>query len=81
MTEENQKPTAIDLFAGAGGFPLAAKKAGFRLLASVEYDKWAQQTYIQNVHFIPEAEIDLLVYKLYNLTEEEIAIVEGRLWN
>jgi hypothetical protein len=25
-----------------------------------------------------EAEIDQLVYKLYNLTESEIAIVEGR---
>lgn len=43
-----EKPTAIDLFSGAGGFSLAAKNAGFRVLAAVEYDKWAQKTYTRN---------------------------------
>ena len=43
------RPTAIDLFAGAGGFSIAAKQAGFQLLAAVEYDKWAQVTYRQNI--------------------------------
>jgi len=40
--------TCIDLFAGAGGFSLAAKKAGFKVLSAIEYDKWAQETYKQN---------------------------------
>jgi len=43
-----RKPTAIDLFAGAGGFSLAAKNAGYRILAAVENDKWAQETYKRN---------------------------------
>jgi DNA (cytosine-5)-methyltransferase 1 len=40
--------TAIDLFAGAGGFSLAAKNCNIRLLAAVEYDKWARETYRKN---------------------------------
>jgi len=40
--------TAIDLFAGAGGFSLAAEQAGLKVLAAVEYDKWAQATYSTN---------------------------------
>lgn len=40
--------TAIDLFAGAGGFSLAAEKASFKVLAAVEFDKWAQATYRTN---------------------------------
>lgn len=42
--------TAVDLFAGAGGFSLAAEKAGLKVLAAVENDKWAQATY--RVNFI-----------------------------
>jgi DNA (cytosine-5)-methyltransferase 1 len=40
--------TAIDLFAGAGGFSLAAEKAKLKVLAAVEFDKWAQATYTAN---------------------------------
>jgi DNA (cytosine-5)-methyltransferase 1 len=40
--------TAIDLFAGAGGFSLAAQKCKIRLLAAVEHDKWAKETYRKN---------------------------------
>lgn len=40
--------TAVDLFAGAGGFSLAAEKAGLKVLAAVEFDKWAQATYRAN---------------------------------
>jgi len=40
--------TAIDLFAGAGGFSLGVKQAGFNVLAAVEFDKWAAETYRTN---------------------------------
>ncbi len=49
MDKKGQRVTAIDLFAGAGGFSLAAQKAGMIVLAAVEYDKWAQETYKRNL--------------------------------
>ena len=45
---EPKKIYAVDLFCGAGGFSLAAKQAGFQVLAAVECDKWAQETYKRN---------------------------------
>ncbi len=40
--------SAVDLFAGAGGFSLAAKKAGITVKAAVELDKDACDTYRKN---------------------------------
>ncbi|MFT5592444.1 MAG: DNA (cytosine-5)-methyltransferase 1 [Oceanicoccus sp.] len=45
---DKKQPTAIDLFAGAGGFSLAARDTGFKLLAAVEIDKDACETYKHN---------------------------------
>lgn len=42
------QPTAIDLFAGAGGFSLAAQISGCNMLAAVELDKEACATYKHN---------------------------------
>jgi DNA (cytosine-5)-methyltransferase 1 len=39
----------VDLFAGAGGFSLAARKAGFRLRLAIENDKHAIATYRANL--------------------------------
>lgn len=39
---------AIDLFAGAGGFTLSAIEAGVDVLAAIEYDKAAANTYEYN---------------------------------
>ncbi|RUO48265.1 DNA (cytosine-5-)-methyltransferase [Pseudidiomarina aquimaris] len=40
---------AVDLFAGAGGFSLAAILAGFSIDFSIENDKFAVQTYKSNI--------------------------------
>ena len=42
------KLTAIDLFAGAGGSTEGLKRAGFKVLGAVENNKWAIQTYKAN---------------------------------
>lgn len=47
MVTQN-KLTIIDLFAGAGGFSLAAQKTGMQILAAVENDRHAAATYRLN---------------------------------
>lgn len=41
--------TAIDLFSGAGGFSLAAHDSGFEVLAAIEFDQSAAETYRKNL--------------------------------
>ncbi|MBC3494435.1 DNA cytosine methyltransferase [Pseudomonas sp. SWRI100] len=55
------KPTAIDLFCGAGGLSLGLKQAGFDVRAAVEFDRLASKTYRRNLgdHLI-EADIHSL---------------------
>ena len=43
-----QSLNAVDLFAGAGGFSLAAQQAGLNVVLAVENDKWAAETYRNN---------------------------------
>lgn len=43
-----RQPTAIDLFAGAGGLSLGLKRAGWKTLAACEYDPAACATYRKN---------------------------------
>ncbi|MDQ2808764.1 MAG: DNA cytosine methyltransferase, partial [Chloroflexota bacterium] len=38
------QPTAIDLFAGAGGFGLGFERSGFAVPLSLEVDTWASDT-------------------------------------
>ncbi|NWA63809.1 DNA cytosine methyltransferase [Pantoea sp. B9002] len=44
-----KKPVAIDLFAGAGGFSLAAINAGFSVALALENDPYAVKTYKSNI--------------------------------
>jgi len=46
-------PVAIDLFSGCGGFSLGFMKAGFQVVAAVEYDHWAAMTYMHNLGAYP----------------------------
>mgnify|MGYP000488703985 FL=1 len=62
-----KQPTAIDLFAGAGGFSLAAREIGFNLLAAVEIDKDACLTYAHN--FIENRKNKPKLYQQDILTE------------
>jgi DNA (cytosine-5)-methyltransferase 1 len=43
------RPVAIDLFCGAGGFSVGFHQAGFHVAAAVEYDPHAALTYLVNL--------------------------------
>ena len=43
------KPSAIDLFAGCGGFALGLHKAGFQTLLAVEWDAGCCETFARNI--------------------------------
>ena len=51
---------AIDLFAGAGGFTLSAHQAGVDVVAAIEFDKEAANTYRKNFIEEQKREIQLL---------------------
>lgn len=44
----NGKPTSFELFAGAGGLALGTELAGFKSLGTIEWDKWACGTMLEN---------------------------------
>src|SRR5690606_39344596 len=46
-------PTAVDLFCGCGGFSLGLFEAGFDVLAGVDWDCDAAETYMVNLGAYP----------------------------
>ena len=64
MEMETVKPKVNDFFCGCGGVGLGFMKAGYDVIWACDYDKYAVQTYKQNVgkHVI-QADIKLLTYK------------------
>ena len=75
---EHDKPTAIDLFAGAGGLSFGFFLAGFRLLQAVEMDPNPARTYGYN-----HPETDLISTDITALDPSEclerISLAEGEL--
>lgn len=68
-------PTAIDLFAGAGGLSLGLRRAGFNVAAAVEVDPESANTYQAN-----HPETKALVQDIRSVTAEDIrTIVNGPL--
>jgi DNA (cytosine-5)-methyltransferase 1 len=54
---DNKSPTVIDLFSGAGGTSLGLQHAGYRILAAIDHDFWAGQTFRLNHPEVPEERI------------------------
>ena len=46
--QNRKKPTAVDVFSGCGGTTNGLREAGFRVLAGIECDSLAVQTYRAN---------------------------------
>nr|AAX14650.1 BbvCI methyltransferase 1 [Brevibacillus brevis] len=59
--------TAIDLFAGAGGFSLGFSMAGFRVTHAIEVDKWAAETFEVN---FPRTKV--VTRDIQQISDEEI---------
>ena len=55
--KKQQKFSFIDLFAGIGGFRIAAESLGGRCVFSSEWDKNSVQTYLANFNDFPEGDI------------------------
>lgn len=66
-------PVAIDLFAGAGGFSLAALNAGFSVALAIENDTYAVRTYKKNIVSQPGAQnVQVLDESILNYSPEEV---------
>lgn len=63
------KPTAIDLFAGAGGLSTGLRRAGFRIAAAVELDECAAKTFSQNHRGTPVLVRDVRKVRASELTK------------
>jgi DNA (cytosine-5)-methyltransferase 1 len=46
--DKQDRPLAVDLFAGGGGLSLGLEDAGFRVALAVDHDKWSVETHAAN---------------------------------
>jgi DNA (cytosine-5)-methyltransferase 1 len=72
------RPTAIDLFCGAGGLSLGMKQAGYRVLAAVDNDSLAIKSYKANHRNSRVIERDIRKVKAATL-RRELGIARGEL--
>lgn len=66
------KPTAIDLFCGAGGLTVGLKNAGFNVVAAVELDPELARTYKRN-----HPEVHVIIGDIRSVTGKEILRLTG----
>jgi len=67
VASSNQRPIAVDLFAGAGGMTLGFEQAGFDILAAVEFDPIHASVHEYNFPFWTT-----ICKSVTNITSEEI---------
>jgi DNA (cytosine-5)-methyltransferase 1 len=72
MAKTRTEPTAIDLFAGAGGFSLAAHNVGINVLAAVELNEHASSTYRRNLIDTRKSNAKLYTEDILDLSPETI---------
>ncbi|MEC8632578.1 MAG: DNA (cytosine-5-)-methyltransferase, partial [Candidatus Thermoplasmatota archaeon] len=81
------RPKGIDLFAGPGGLSFGLTKAGFDIVAAVEWDKAASRTYRHNIgdhvhqidvtEFPPAMMEKVLIDSNIITSRNEIALISG----
>ncbi len=88
QSKKKQKILAIDLFAGAGGFSLAAIESGISVISAIELDLSACETYKHNLITSRKNKIDLInsdittvcidsLMKKHNLLPKQMDIIIG----
>ncbi len=63
----NKKLKVLDVFAGAGGFSLGFKLAGWDIIGAIEQDNWASETFADN-HTMTKVITD----KLENISDDNL---------
>jgi DNA (cytosine-5)-methyltransferase 1 len=81
MTSGSNELCFVDLFAGAGGFGLGFRQAGYRPVLSVEIDAWAAETMRQNDTALRVLQADIREYRdhatIRQLCAENVDVVIG----
>ena len=83
MKKQNNLPTVIDLFAGAGGMTEGLKKSGFKSVLANEYDPMAVQTFAFNHPDVPVIAKDIRELSVAEILEKtdlkvgELSLISG----
>ena len=77
-SNDDTKPTAVDLFCGCGGLTIGLKKAGFRVLGAVDVDPLSIKTYKANHRGVTMWETDIRKLEPADLLEK-FGLKEGQL--
>jgi DNA (cytosine-5)-methyltransferase 1 len=77
----HNKPTFIDLFAGAGGLSIGIEQAGFKLLAATDWDHWSCETLRANHKDVYIVEGDITELNLNdfekNIQNKQVDLIVG----